>query len=83
MLCLPVSYNKWTGDFFMREKIQRKIDKLLSLLIIVLFVPLFILIVSRRVQLEELLYGTASVMAEEGVSDREDRANYRHCGKGN
>lgn len=55
----------------MREKIQRKIDKLLSLLIIVLFVPLFILIVSRRVQLEELLYGTASVMAEEGVSDEE------------
>lgn len=49
----------------MRKKGKKKIDKLLSLLIIVLFVPVFIVSIGRRVQLEELLYGAAQAAAGE------------------
>lgn len=39
----------------MRKNIHRKIDKLLSMTIICIFVPLFVAIIGQRMQLEELI----------------------------
>lgn len=53
----------------MRKKILKKIDMLLSFLIIGILLPLFIAIIGRRIQLEELIYGDAQTMVEEAVTE--------------
>lgn len=54
----------------MRKKIQKKIDRLLSVVIIGILLPLFVVIIGRRMRLEELLYGDAQTMIEEAVTER-------------
>ncbi len=53
----------------MRRKIQKKIDMLLSLIIIAILLPLFITTIGQRMQLEELIYGDAQEMADEAVAE--------------
>lgn len=48
----------------MKKKIARKIDYLLSFVIIAILLPLFITIICQRMQLEEILYG--ELQAPEG-----------------
>lgn len=53
----------------MHKNIHRKIDKLLSMIIICIFVPLFTAIIGQRMQLEELIH--EGNVATEGVCDTE------------
>ncbi len=52
----------------MRGKIQKKIDALLSAVIIVILLPLFVVIIGQRMQLEELLYGNSQTEGIEGIT---------------
>lgn len=49
----------------MRKKIQKKIDRLLSLVIIVLLLPLLVTTIGERMQLEKLLYGSLETVKED------------------
>lgn len=53
----------------MCKKIQKKVDMLLSLIIIVVFVPLFITIIGQRMQLEELIYREEAPVKEESATE--------------
>lgn len=53
----------------MRGKIQKKLDMLLSLVIIGILLPLFVVIIGQRMQLEELIYGDALSDTEEAVAE--------------
>lgn len=62
----------------MRGRIQKKIDTLLSLIIIVILLPLFVVIIGWRMQLEELIYGNTQDVTEEqliGIVAKEISAN--------
>lgn len=41
----------------MRKNVHKKVDTLLSLVIILIFMPLFVAIIGQRMQLEEIIYG--------------------------
>ena len=53
---LPVSYNEGTGRFFMR-----KINTILSVLIVVVLLPLIVTILYQSTQLEEIIDGKANL----------------------
>lgn len=53
----------------MRGKIQRKIDMLLSLIVIGILLPLFVAIIGQRMQLERLIYGNALPDTEKTVAE--------------
>lgn len=48
---------------------KKKIDTLLSLVIITIFLPLFITIICQRMQLEDVLYGELSASVESGQTE--------------
>ena len=58
----------------MRRKIQKKLDMVLSLIIIVVLLPFFVATIGQRMELEELIYGKAGVAiseAETGIVETE------------
>lgn len=55
----------------MRKKIQKKIDALLSFVIIVILLPLLVAIIGQRMQLEEIIYGGAENIEESGTEELE------------
>lgn len=57
----------------MWKNIHKKIDRLLSWLIILIFVPLFAVIIGQRVQLEEIIYG--EIINEEKVLQKASDAD--------
>lgn len=48
----------------MRKKRYKKIDTLLSFVIVFIFIPLFVAIIGQRMQLEELIYGESATTSE-------------------
>lgn len=78
MRILLVSYIKWTGRFFMRKKkrhrhheqknsFTKKINTILSLLCLAIFLPVLLTILYQKMQLEELL-GNNTLTAIEQIS---------------
>lgn len=66
----------------MRGKIQKKIDALLSLIIIVILLPLFVVIIGQRMQLEELIYGNISPRTEETAAESGSSTEETETGSG-
>lgn len=54
----------------MRRNIYKKIDKLLSLVIICIFIPLFVAIIGQRMQLEELIHEENVTTGDEEIEQR-------------
>lgn len=56
----------------MKKNIAKKIDRLLSLVIIGVLLPLFVTIICQRMQLEEIIYGEAQTANGETVNETEE-----------
>lgn len=59
----------------MKKNLKKKMDVLLSLVIIAILLPLFITIICQRMQLEEIIYGELQASGEKIVAEMEMQAD--------